>query len=101
MTQVSISSAFDSPQVLQECLSYLRQTAQDQVADNNYQAHQSMQCRAGKSSTSVHDSKADAGMPGAGFLSGMYSGHHACRGLPPSEPLYLRHCGAIYNCVCS
>ena len=33
MTQVSISSAFDSPQVLQECLTYLRQTAQDQVAD--------------------------------------------------------------------
>lgn len=30
MTQVSISSAFDSPQVLEECLAFLRQTAQEQ-----------------------------------------------------------------------
>ena len=62
MTQVSISSAFDSPQVLQECLSYLRQTAQDQVADNNHQAHQIRQCRATTSSASVHESKAEGGM---------------------------------------
>ena len=91
MTQVSISSAFDSPQVLQECLSYLRQTAQDQVADNNRPAHQIRQCRATKSSASVHESKAEGGMLfGAELLSGVHSGRQELCGISQGEP-HVRH----------
>lgn len=76
MTQVSISSAFDSPQVLQECLSYLRQTAQDQVADrivsripNHHQLRYTIQ-------------KLTLAFPVAELLSGLHSGRQSHCGLP-------------------